>query len=159
MHCINEAEAQAWLHANQADTTQALHLFGSWHIPGDAGRKMALAKLLRSYLNWDAGVLLWVTDWGIWPSSENWLIFERLRAGSGETRSLLEAPAHLFSAQDQEEGEAVLAVGLYFMWDMTVVAAGEPVVVQFDHHETLRLLGSSTTAPADLAKAIADFFV
>ncbi|MFZ2488795.1 MAG: hypothetical protein WAZ19_11790 [Anaerolineae bacterium] len=77
------------------------------------------------------------------------LIFERLRAGSGETRPLSEAPAHWFNDQEAEEGEAVLAVGLYFMWDMTVVTAEEPLVLQFDHHKSLRLLGvDNEIAPA-----------
>src|SRR5215467_12367126 len=40
--------------------------------------------------------LLWVTDWGIWTSSENWHLYYRLRQSYGEQRLLDEAPGHLF---------------------------------------------------------------
>lgn len=157
MQCISENEAQIWLGAHITDNAQALQALASWSIPGDAGRKMALAKLLCAHLNWRAGMLLWVTDWNIWPSAENMLLFDRLRAGSGETRSLHEAPAHWFTDREIDEGEAVLAIGLYFMWNMTLVAVEESFILQFDHHETLRFLGLESDAFAHLERVIVEF--
>ncbi|HEX6533667.1 MAG TPA: hypothetical protein VF041_03665 [Gemmatimonadaceae bacterium] len=42
--------------------------------------------------------LLWITDWGIWRSSENLHLCYRLRQSYGDRRLLDEAPAHLFGA-------------------------------------------------------------
>jgi hypothetical protein len=39
--------------------------------------------------------LVWVTDWGVFPSNENLHLFYRLRQTYGEARLLDEAPGHL----------------------------------------------------------------
>ena len=49
--------------------------------------------------DWDE-CLLWITCFGIWPSSEDWPAFYALRGQVGEKRSLDIAPGHFFQKSD-----------------------------------------------------------
>jgi len=65
--------------------------------------------------------LLWVTDFGIFPSNENYHIYYRLRQSYGDVRLLDEAPGHL--CLDYERAEVVTLVHLciLFGWDVHLI--------------------------------------
>jgi len=65
--------------------------------------------------------LLWVTDWGIWGSSENWHLYYRLRQSYGDVRLLHEAPAHLFLNYEGPDLITFLEVGILSGWDMHLI--------------------------------------
>ena len=69
-----------------------------------------LAKRLVSWLGPFRGCLLWVTEYGIWPSSENRHLYYRLRASYGDLRELQAAPGHEFL--DYETADLVTFVDL-----------------------------------------------
>lgn len=54
------------------------------------------AKVVASWFTMHSWALLWITEHGIWPSSENPHLYYRLRQSYGETRQLKLAPGHLF---------------------------------------------------------------
>jgi hypothetical protein len=62
--------------------------------------------------------LFWVAEWGIWPSSENWHLYYRLRQGYDDYRLIEEAPAHLFLNYEDNDLASFLQVGLNSGWDM-----------------------------------------
>ena len=157
MRCLTDSEVQVWLRDRIFDSTAPLQRLGPWKVPKDAGRKMALAQSLTANLKWDAEGLVWATDWGIWPSSENMLIFDRFRLGCGETRSLSQAPAHQFGSSEANEAAAVLALGLYFMWDITVIGARDRLLVHFDHHEQMGIVSYAAKTPAWLDEWLREF--
>jgi hypothetical protein len=81
-------------------------------IPNDAASRVALCRLL-----WDARRddpeheppswherLLWIETWSVWPSAEHMPLFTRLRAAFGEHRGLMEAPGHLVTSSDDDDG-------------------------------------------------------
>ncbi len=141
MKCLTQSETEVWIREKIGEDILTMKTFGPWQLPPDAGRKMALSKLVFANLQWDKEGILLVTDWGIWPSCENILIFDRFRKSYGEGRSLFEAPGHLIDRSTVEEGEAILGLSLYFMWDVTLISEADKLLVQFDHHERIGLVG------------------
>lgn len=95
------------------------HARYDFEIPTDSGHRVALARRL-----WSASVdsadeerLLWIEEWGVWPSGEHFPLLTALRAGFGERRSLIDVPGHLSEQGDDEDGLSFLIVGLLFLWD------------------------------------------
>lgn len=65
--------------------------------------------------------LLWVTDWGIWRSSENLHLYYRLRQSYGDQQFLDEAPAHLFLEHEGADLVSFLEIGIICGWDMHLI--------------------------------------
>jgi hypothetical protein len=82
-----------------------------FEIPSDAGRRIALARLL-----WEAATpypvdsLLWITEWGVWASGEHMPLVRQLRERFGERRDLQEAPGHVFAAGEDDVALSFLAI-------------------------------------------------
>ena len=62
-----------------------------------------IARWIAQNLTYRQPTLLWITEWGIWPSSENWHLYYRLRQSYGDLRLLPEAPGHLFLEHEAED--------------------------------------------------------
>lgn len=108
----------------------------TYRVPGDAGRKTALARALAGVLAPDSEGLLWITEWGVFPSSENMPLFLGYRHSLGEERSVYAAPGHVFEEADLQVVECLLALILYFSWDASVFDAGS-LWLQVSHDEVL----------------------
>lgn len=67
--------------------------------------------------------LLWVKGWGIWPSSEDWPAFYKMRGEEGERRSLDTTPGHLFRAGEAPLLARFLQLVLENAWDAEVLAS------------------------------------
>jgi hypothetical protein len=81
------------------------HVFANhWQLrlPGDSGKKTAVGRELCSLLCSERG-LLWINEFGIWPSSEDWNLFDKFRRSLNETRYLSESPGHLFDSNDSDD--------------------------------------------------------
>lgn len=115
-----------------------------FHVPGDAGKKTAVARTLampRDKVGAEA--LLWITDAGIWPSSENPELFRALRRAFGERSPLNETPCHQFDRADGVALECFLDLVLYFSWDATLYVPIHQVVTKLSHDEILDVFASS----------------
>jgi hypothetical protein len=53
-----------------------------------------------------------ISEWGIWPSSENWHIYYKLRQSYGDHHSLAEAPGHLFLEHEAEDLASFLQLAM-----------------------------------------------
>jgi len=62
--------------------------------------------------------LAWVTDWGVWGSSENLHLYYKLRQSYGDPRLLHEAPGHLFLRYEAADLVSFLQVGILCGWDI-----------------------------------------
>ena len=88
-----------------------------------SGREPAVAAAaVRALGAWNE-CLVWVTEWGVWASGEDWPRFYAWRGAHGERRSLEVAPGHLFSAREAAEMEDLLTPVLENAWDATVLPA------------------------------------
>src|ERR1700676_3036622 len=71
--------------------------------PPEPYRFFFVAHWIATSLTYRMPTLLWITEWGIWPSSENWHLYYRLPQIYGDQRLLHEAPGHLFLEHELED--------------------------------------------------------
>ncbi len=107
----------------------------SFDIPNDAGRRIAVVADHLDGYRAESETLVWFTEWGVWPSGERPHIFYRLRASYGETRPLIEAPAHVFAQSEVEDAISFVTLGVLFLWDVYVVGASGKRLLHFSHDE------------------------
>jgi len=79
--------------------------------------------------------LLWLTEWGLWPSSENWHLYYKLRQTCNDPRLLDEAPGHLFLEHETEDLASVLQVAMLNGWGGYVLTEADYVNAFFSHDE------------------------
>ena len=65
--------------------------------------------------------LLWVTEWGVWHSSENWHLFYRVRESYAERRRLHDAPGHLFLEHEAVDLATFVGLALLSGWDFYIL--------------------------------------
>jgi hypothetical protein len=105
-------------------------------IPADAGQRVALVKNNFQIFKDEAEILIWFTEWGIWPSSERMHIFERVRLSYGENRPMMEAPGHVFNQEEAEDALSFATLGVLFLWDCYVLNPKGTKVLFYSHDET-----------------------
>ncbi len=110
---------------------------GTFEIPKDSGAKVALARRIANMLLERGPVLLWITGWGVWPSSEHFDLFDRYRLSFGESRSLREAPVHFLDAGDNVTLISLLCIGFFFVWDFEILSLDREVDIVASHDEWL----------------------
>jgi hypothetical protein len=144
MRIISEEECKAWLSAliqRPFDWSRAEHAYGctvTYLLPSDAGRRTALGRAVRTLVDCSSESLFWITEWSVFPSSENMALFFGYRSSLQEKRRLREAPGHLFEERDRESFECLFDIALYFFWDASVFDAGG-VWVRVSHDEVLSI--------------------
>jgi len=79
--------------------------------------------------------LLWITEWGIWGSSENWHLYYKLRQSYGDCRLLHEAPGHLFLGHESEDLASFLQIAMLNGWGGYVLTHANYVNAFFSHDE------------------------
>lgn len=104
-------------------------------IPEDAGKKILLVAGHLQEFRDEAEVLVWFTEWGVWPSSERPHIFSRFRASYGEVRPLIEVPAQVFGAEEHEDVVSFATLGVLFLWDLFVVAGQGRPLLHYSHDQ------------------------
>jgi hypothetical protein len=88
---------------------------------GSLGLEPRVASTCLAALgSWDR-CLLWVTEWGVWPSSENWPAFYGARGTRGELGSLHYKPGHLFETDETDDLLLFLSIVLENGWDAHVL--------------------------------------
>jgi hypothetical protein len=152
MRIVTAVQGADWLKARGLTGVQRRELAAhlpyeqAYHVPGDAGRKTALARELAAVTIEREELLIWISGWGIWPSSENQELFYAYRASLGERRSLMEAPCHVLESVDRIVLECLLDLILYFSWDSALVYAGGDAAVSVGHDEILSIPGKDAPA-------------
>lgn len=96
---------------------KGLHCFRS-EIPTSVNRLTWFCRFVEAKLQPRARCLLWIANWGVWESSENWHLYYRLRQSYGDFRLLEEAPGHLFLGHEANDLVSFLQIGLTSGWDM-----------------------------------------
>lgn len=120
MRCLTNQESKEWAkgHGHSVKPRKAASkvFCVSGEIPKDFSRLTWFSNFLAtSFVSFDQ-CLLWITEWGIWPSSENPHLFYRLRQTYGENRLLNEAPGHLFLKHEVPDLASFISVGIISGW-------------------------------------------
>lgn len=154
MRIVSESECQSWLADRWREpfawpAVQDRYTYSTAYVvPADAGRKTALARELNAQIDHRGQGLLWIHEWGVFPSSENMSLFQGYRRFLGDERSLFEAPGHLFNGADLSAVECLLDLVLYFFWGASVFDSRD-TWLRVSHDE---ILSVHTTVPAVLTR-------
>jgi hypothetical protein len=135
MRCYTNSECESWLtERNRLKPNEAPGLVVHTESIEDA-RAFPLAHQFAKHWTYESDVLLWITEWGIWPSSENWHLFYKLRQTHHETRLLHEAPGHLYLAFEMDELASMLQLAILNGWGGYLLTDSDYVSAFFSHDE------------------------
>jgi hypothetical protein len=98
--------------------SQPFH-FADFPHPANSGQKVRLARFLYSLVQESPELLIWISDWDIWPSSQHLPLFTRFRQAFGEQRPLNEAPGHLVTPDEADDAVSIISISLLFIWNCT----------------------------------------
>src|SRR5262249_6209516 len=118
MRFYTQHECEEWLSSRQRhkpDGVPDLHAERIGYPPEPHGI-LFFAHWIATSLTYRRPALLWMTEWGIWPSSENWHLYYRLRQSYGDLRLLDEAPGHLFLEHEAEDLASFLQLAMLNGW-------------------------------------------
>jgi len=114
----------------------------SLDIPAESGRRTNLARLLADLFRSQSEGLLWITEFGIWPSSEHRPIFAALRHAAGVDLPLEDSPGHFFSSDDSDLVVSLIAVALYFSWGAILVRGDLGLIASVSHDDWIDITGT-----------------
>lgn len=81
--------------------------------------------------------VLFISETGIWESSENWYLYYRLRASYGDVDTLDEIPGHLFSPSEFADMVSFVYLVILFGWQATLHSETDEVRVEISHDEVI----------------------
>jgi hypothetical protein len=137
MRLYTPSECETWLSGRQRqkpDVTPRANV-ERFAYPSTPGRIRYLAHWTATSIPSRMPALLWITEWGIWPSTENWHLYYRLRQSYGDQRLLEEAPGHLFLAHEGEDLATFLQVAMLNGWGGYLLTEADYVNAFFSHDE------------------------
>ncbi|MBK9516172.1 MAG: hypothetical protein IPO09_02240 [Anaeromyxobacter sp.] len=117
-------------------------------IENDAGRRVAMVRQHFRDFGAPGELLVWFTDWSVWPSGELPHLFQRLRLSYGEHRPLIETPAQVFAADEVEDALSFVALGVLFLWDCFVLSASQGPLAFYSHDEVATVVRSAVDRDA-----------
>lgn len=120
-----------------------------FEYPDEANRFFPLTSAIAHSIMYRQPTLLWVTEWGIWPSSENWQLYYKLRQTYGDLRLLDEAPGHLFLDYEADDLSTFLQLAMLNGWGGYVLTQANYVNAFFSHDEYMDFF---TEVPEELSE-------
>lgn len=92
---------------------------------------------------------LFLTEYGIWPSSEDWYLYYTLRRFSGDYRQIQDAPCHIFLSHEGAELFSFLSLALRSGWGGILFGNADDVSIAFSHDDWLRVACHSDVVPLE----------
>ena len=137
MRFYTKDECEEWLRGRERQKPDAVSdaLVERVSYPRDPYRMFFVAHWIARSLTYRQPTLLWITEWGIWPSSENWHLYYKLRHSYGDLRLLQEAPGHLFLEHESEDFASFLQIAMLNGWGGYVLTHADYVNAFFSHDE------------------------
>lgn len=146
MRGVTAEEARTWLRRRNllspdGHVTYSEAAIGRrYSIPPDSGKKTALSRIVLSLFETGGECLIWITEYGIWPSCEDRGLFNGFRRALGEYREIQEAAGHVFGPRDVQQVASLLAMVLYFNWGAIVASSSGDLVVEISHDEVMNVV-------------------
>jgi hypothetical protein len=137
MRFYTEQECDEWLRGKERKKPDEIPNLSRerYHYPPEGYRYFYLAHWAAIALMNRMPALLWITEWGLWPSSENWHLYYKLRHTYGDQRLLHEAPGHLFLEHEAEDLGTFLQIAMLSGWGGYVLMQADYVNAFFSHDE------------------------
>ena len=156
MHFYTAPECQAWLSERGRRKPDSIPDAAVERIryPPEPYRIFFVAHWIATALTHGRPTLLFVTEWGIWPSSENWHLYYRLRQTYGDSRLLPDAPGHWFLGHEAEDLASFLQLFLLNGWGGYVLTEANYVNAFFSHDEYIDFFADDTKNLADVREML-----
>jgi hypothetical protein len=103
----------------------------------------------------NAPICLNITGWGI--ATEHLDLFDGYRRSLGETRSLIDAPLHLFERTDEEAFVSFLCMVFFFSWDASIFDLQGQLLLQTSHDGWLEIRASEDGLIREVAAALESY--
>ena len=101
-------------------------------IEDERARSVSIATKLASFLGVFTTCLVWVTEYGIWPSSENLHLYYRLRSSYGDLRELRDAPGHHYYWHEIPDLTTLIDLMIQFGWGGHILASSGSLYLSHD---------------------------
>jgi hypothetical protein len=136
MRFYTKDECEAWLEGLGRSRPSAQdHQVERLSYPKEPHRMYRIAHWISQSLTYRQPVLVWMTEWGIWTSTENWHLYYKLRQGYEDRRLLQEAPGHLFLEHESEDLASFVQVAMLNGWGGYILTHANYVNAFFSHDE------------------------
>jgi hypothetical protein len=149
-------ECEMWLSERQRqkpDLVPALHA-ERIEYPSQPYRVFFVANWVALNLTSGMPTLLFVTEWDIWPSSENWHLYYKLRQSYGDNRLLQDAPGHLFLEHEAEDLASFLQLSMLNGWGGYILTEANYVNAFFSHDEYIDFFAENSANLGDIRKVL-----
>jgi len=155
MRFYTNEECEEWLRGRERGLPGAVPGMTTerFSLPDKPGRIRYLCFLIAVSLTYRKPTLLWITEWGIWPSSENWHLYYKLRQSCADNRLLHEAPGHLFLEYETEDLASFLQLAMLNGWGGHLLTDANYVNAFFSHDEYIDFFTKHVTNLDELRKA------
>lgn len=110
------------------------------NIENERHRAFFIARQVVGLFRDFQSALMWVTDYGIWPSSENQHLYYRLRRALEDSDTLRTAPGHLFVKSEQDDFVTFVHLALEFGWGINILTKPTYRWVHASHDGWLRIM-------------------
>lgn len=108
----------------------------SFKITADSGVKTKISGAICTFfIDHHGESLLWIDEYGIWPSCEDDNLFNGFRKSIGEIEPVYIKPGHLFRTEDMANIQSIIAMILYFVQGAVIVTDSGDIVVRISHDE------------------------
>ena len=153
----SQQECEAWLSGREREKPDADPNVYTQRVdyPPEPHRVFFFAHWMATSLTYRRPALLWITEWGIWSSCENWHLYYKLRHTYGDHRLLHEAPGHLFLEHEAEDLGSFLQVAMLNGWGGYVLTEADYVNAFFSHDEYINFFAKHDENLADVRKDLA----
>lgn len=126
MRFLTDDESRAWADVRGYDvsvpSSAAARAFPHITVPFPSQHSyVAFSRAISGCIDPRSSCLLWVVQHGVWPSSENWHLYYRIRHSYADQRLLHEAPGHLFLDYEGSDFVTYLQLVITNGWDAEIL--------------------------------------
>ena len=96
------------------------------------------------------GALVWILDWPLYSPDEMAVVM-RFRSSVSETRWLIDAPGHVFDADEVHDCTGLFNLCVQYFWDAFLYVPASGLLV-FNSHDQLQYVSSTSDVDRDQLK-------
>jgi hypothetical protein len=143
VRCYTKEECTLWLEERKRTlpVNAGLRIDYSARSP----RLAYIAGWIADHLPYKQPALLLIIEWGIWGGTENWHLYDLLRASHGEHRLLSEAPGHLFLGYETADLTSLIQLTMINGWGGYLLTEANYVNAFFSHDEYVEFFAENTS--------------
>lgn len=115
-------------------------------VEDDRHRSLVIARTITSWLESTGSCLLWIHEYGIWPSSENWHLYYKLKSSYGNSEELSVSPGHFLLEHEKPELTTFVELAIHFGWGAHILPSSKFPYIYLSHDGWLHIEATNTKA-------------